>query len=92
MKDLQTIKIILLDGTPTGIKIAHLLSNTVKAVFCPEKRLGELKTIDESKKPCVYFLFGENQNGETLYVGEAENMLERLKDHKSKDFSEIIFL
>jgi len=44
--------------------------------------------MDESKKPGLYFLFGfdEKKDKPKAYIGEAECISNRLKQHLEKDF------
>lgn len=85
----KTIRIYLADGSPTGIRHAEMLNWTGQAIVCPRTRLSELGLWDESKRPGVYVLFGEDPAGPKplAYIGEAENVLDRLQSHvKQKDF------
>ncbi|RYD66046.1 MAG: GIY-YIG nuclease family protein [Verrucomicrobiaceae bacterium] len=57
--------------------------------------MSELSELAEANRPGVYFLFGEDeQTGEAkAYIGEAENVYNRLQNHiGGKDFwNEVIF-
>lgn len=91
----RTIRIYLADGSPTGIRHAELVNWTGQAIVCPRARIGELAQWEESKKPGVYILFGEDPTGSKpkAYVGEAENVLDRLQSHiKNKDFWDRVVL
>ncbi len=65
---------------------------TGKATVCPRSQLAELASRDEVRKTGVYILAGEdddNPSQEIIYVGESENVLDRLKIHNNdpkKDF------
>jgi len=85
----KTIKIYLADGTVTGIRLAEVFGWTGQAIACPRSRVGELGHWNEAKRPGVYFLFGyDDETGEQIaYVGEAENVWDRLQHHVArKDF------
>ena len=85
----RTIRIYLADGSPTGIRHAELVNWTGQAIVCPRNRVSELGVWEESKRPGVYVLFGEDPTGTKplAYIGEAENVLDRLQSHiKQKDF------
>jgi hypothetical protein len=89
----KIIKLYLKDGTSFGIKFAEIINNTILSISCPRIRLAELMSVPETKKPGVYFLFGEDEeNGEPMaYIGESENSFERLKDHIiNKDFWNVV--
>ena len=91
----KTVRIYLADGSPTGIRHAELVNWTGQAIVCPRSRVGELAQWEESKRPGVYVLFGEDSTAtKTLaYIGEAENVFDRLPDHiKKKDFWDRVVL
>lgn len=93
----RTIQIFLPFGSPTGIKIAEITNRTVQAVYIPRNKLNESSNRSEVMNVGVYFLFGQDEDGARprVYIGEAENCFERLKQHnREKDFWEaaIIFI
>lgn len=85
----KSIRIFLPDATVTGIRHAEIINRTGQAIACPRSRLDELKQWPETAKPGVYFLF-EARLGDskpTAYIGESENVAERLLTHdRKKDF------
>ena len=85
----KSIRIYLADATVTGIRYAELVNWTGHDIACPRNRLNELKNWPESSKPGVYFLF-EGRFGSskpTAYIGESENVAQRLTNHdRKKDF------
>lgn len=90
----KSIRVYLADATVTGIRYAELVNWTGHAIACPRHRLSELKNWPEAAKPGIYFLF-EGRFGDTkplAYVGESENVTQRLTDHdRKKDFwSEVV--
>lgn len=91
----SSIRIFLTDGTVTGIKIAELVNKTIQSISCPRRRIAELSQLDESQKPGVYLLFGEDDvvGGNKVYIGESENVYSRLQHHvANKEFwNEAIF-
>jgi hypothetical protein len=84
----KSIRIYLADGTPLGIRHAELVNWTGQAIVAPRHRLSELKDWAEVRRPGVYFLFGKSETFKELaYIGESENVFDRLKSHVSqKDF------
>src|SRR3989344_390609 len=86
----KTIKIFLIDGEPNGLKTAELSNWVGQAVVIPRNKLKEIKQRPECNKPAVYFLVGKESEEAllpTAYVGEAENLWNRLSTHdSSKDF------
>ena len=88
MKDTATVKIFLVEGSPTSIRTAELSNWTGKAVAGPRSKIEDIVKRDEANNPGVYFLTGINpETGrDRVYIGEAEIIKTRIKNHMSKDF------
>lgn len=87
----KTIQIYMPDGSPTSIKIAEVTTRIVQLILFPRNKLMEISQREEINNVGVYFLFGKSDlDGKSqVYIGEAENCLERLKQHNKdikKDF------
>ncbi len=86
----KTIKIFLIDGEPNGLKTAELSNWVGQAIVIPRNKLKEIKQRPECNKQAVYFLVGKDSEEAllpTAYIGEAENLWNRLSTHdSSKDF------
>jgi len=87
----KSIRIYLKEGTVTGIKLAEVVNLTIQAFSCPRNKLLDLNKYfsNESNRPGIYFLIGidDKSNNDKVYIGEAENVWERLKTHDiKKDF------
>ena len=91
----KSIRIFLKDGTVTGMKFGEVVNHTIQSVSCPRLKANELSQLPEARRPGVYFLFGKNEetNEDMVYIGEAENVLDRLQNHLlNKNFwNEVIF-
>ncbi|QHS23767.1 GIY-YIG nuclease family protein [Virgibacillus sp. MSP4-1] len=88
----KTIQIYLPFGSPRGIKIAEITNRTVQAILIPRNLLEKAGEREEVKSVGVYYLFGQDEDEAKtqLYVGEAENCYDRLKQHnREKDFWEV---
>lgn len=85
----QTIQIFLPDGSPRSVKIAEITNRVVKAILVPRNKLEYIASRNELKNVGVYFLFGESADKAKpmVYIGEAEDCLDRLKQHnRTKEF------
>ncbi len=85
----RTIQMYLPDGNPRGVKIAEFTSRTIQVVAVPRAQLDYAVSRPELGNVGVYFLFGESggSNLPVLYIGEAEDCANRLKQHnKQKDW------
>jgi len=83
-----TIKLFLVFGDPRRLRTAEISNWSGKAIAAPRTELDELLARDEVRKPGVYILSGTDPDtGKArAYVGEAEAIRDRLKQHKAKDF------
>ena len=85
----KTIQIFLPDGNPRGIKIAEITSRTVQAILIPRSKIDEASKRSELSGVRIYYLFGENEEGDKtlVYVGESEDCLSRIRQHnRERDF------
>lgn len=83
-----SIKIFLAKGSASSLRTAEISNWSGKAIACSRKELDELAKREEAIRPGVYFLIGNDiDTGEpSVYVGEAEEVAKRLKQHISKEF------
>lgn len=80
----KTIKLYLVEGTPKGVLTAEISNWTGKLVVCPRWQLEKLAGRDEATRTGVYALVGPDPDithRERVYIGESENIFERLKQH-----------
>src|SRR5450759_1638606 len=91
-----TIKLFLPLGDAKSLRTAEISNWTGKAVAAPRTELDELLAREELEKAGVYILIGSDPltNAARAYIGEAEIIRERLKQHKTKEFwvSAIVFV
>ncbi|SIN72304.1 protein of unknown function [Sulfurivirga caldicuralii] len=83
-----TIHLFLVDGDPEGIKVISKDNWTGQAVMTPRAALKRALTRPELDKAGVYVLFSKDEiTGQfELYVGQADQMNKRLKQHLAKGF------
>jgi hypothetical protein len=91
-----TIKLFLPNGDAKSLRTAEISNWNGKAVAAPRTELDELLAREELDKAGVYMLIGSNPvtNAPLAYIGEAEVIRDRLKQHKTKEFwvSAIVFV
>jgi hypothetical protein len=91
-----TIKLFLPRGDAKSLRTAEISNWTGKAIAAPRTELDELLQREELDKAGIYILTGADPLSglPRAYVGEAEIIRERLKQHKSKEFwiSAIVFV
>jgi hypothetical protein len=85
---IATIKIFLVHGDPKRLRTAELSNWTGKAVAGPRSDFENVLAREESQKSGIYFLTGiDPESGKNaVYIGEAESIRDRIKNHLDKDF------
>lgn len=77
----KVIELFLVNGTADSLITAELSNWNGMAVKIPRVELSSCNN-DDITKPGVYFLFCKEDDGsDSVYIGEAENVQERLKQH-----------
>jgi hypothetical protein len=91
-----TLKLFLPRGDAKSLRTAEISNWTGKAIAAPRTELDQLLAREELDKAGVYILLGNDPktNAPHAYIGEAEVIRDRLKQHKSKEFwiSAIVFI
>jgi hypothetical protein len=89
-----TIKLFLPRGDAKSLRTAEISNWSGKAIAAPRTELDELLDREELDKAGVYILIGTDPqtNKPHAYIGEAEIVSDRLKQHKTKEWNSAIIL
>jgi hypothetical protein len=91
-----TIKLFLPRGDAKSLRTAEIMNWTGFAIAAPRTELEDLLQREELGKAGIYILSGSDplSGSPRAYIGEAEVIRERLKQHKTKEFwvSAIVFV
>ena len=72
----------IFDGNPNGRIMCELSNWNGRVYKISRNELSEFSQRADSENTGVYFLFGKDEeNNDTVYIGEAEKMFSRLKQH-----------
>jgi hypothetical protein len=85
-----TIEIFSTSGDPEGIRIITKTNWSGVGVVFPRELTNEAIKEEYAKRPGVYVLVGDLAE-ETVYIGEADPVAIRLKQHLTKDWSWGVF-
>ncbi len=77
----RTLKLYLVDGTPSGLITAEIMNWTGHVITAPRARLPDLLKRPETQRTGVYFLVGPEQAVPDVYIGETDDIGERLTQH-----------
>lgn len=83
-----TIKIYLPHGDPKRLRTGEISNWSGKAVAGPRTELDQLLQREEATNVGIYLLTGSDplSGSPAVYIGEAESIQSRLKQHVEKDF------
>lgn len=93
----KKLTVYMIDGTAYGPRLAEIGNWVGKAIYCQRASVNKILSRSEFDNPGIYCLKGDPTDeafDEKIYIGEAENIKNRLKQHLSdpnKDFKELIF-
>lgn len=93
----KKLTVYMIDGTAYGPRLSEIGNWVGKAMYSPRASVNKIMNRSEFDNPGIYCLKGDPTDDafdEKIYIGEAENIKARLKQHLSdpnKDFKELIF-
>jgi len=83
----RSLELFFIDGRPDGMLTAEVFNWTGHVLRTPRTQIAEALRRREADYTGVYLLLGEQDDRPRLYIGEAEGLRSRLKEHvASKDW------
>lgn len=91
----KKITIFMIDGVPEGAKTYEIGNWSGKAISCPRSNAKSILLREDFESAGIYFLrstAGSSDYDDAIYIGEAESLGARIKQHLSgeKDFDSFI--
>lgn len=78
----KTIQMCIFDGNPNGRIMCELSNWNGRVYKVARNELKEFSNRPDADNTGIYFLFGKDEyNNDTIYIGESENILTRIKQH-----------
>jgi len=93
----KKLTIYMIDGTEYGPRIAEIGNWVGKAFYAPRTTISKVINREEFDNPGIYILKSNSDSEsyqEKVYIGEAENIKNRIKQHlqnSKKEFVEMLF-
>ncbi|MDV7188608.1 GIY-YIG nuclease family protein [Lutibacter sp. TH_r2] len=93
----KKLTIYMIDGTEYGPRIAEIGNWVGKAFYAPRTTISKVINREEFDNPGIYCLKSNSDSEsyqEKIYIGEAENIKNRIKQHlqnSKKEFVEMLF-
>lgn len=89
----RTLELYFIDGRPDGMLTAEVFNWTGHVLRIPRTLLKEGLAREQARFTGVYVLIGEVDGAAMAYVGEAEDMRDRLRQHSAgKDWWDSVVL
>lgn len=88
----KSVKLFLVDGSPTGLLTAEIMNWTGHLLTAPRTRIVDALKRPEASRTGVYMLSGDDPSDPSrlrIYIGEGDKVADRIKSHdkdETKDF------
>lgn len=80
----KSLELFFIDGKPDGILTAEVFNWTGHVLMAPRTRIADALARPEAAYTGVYLLMGERDGEPLAYVGESDNVRQRIKNHDIK--------
>lgn len=80
----RSLELFFIDGRPDGMLTAEVFNWTGHVLRLPRTQLKQALQRPETKYTGVYVLIGERDGTPLAYIGESEDLGERLRSHAAK--------
>jgi hypothetical protein len=77
----RTLELFFIDGRPDGMLTAEVFNWTGHVLVAPRTQIFEALQREQAKFTGVYILLGEIDGEDTLYLGEADDVSSRIRNH-----------
>lgn len=89
----QSLELFFIDGDPLGMLTAEVFNWTGHVLLAPRTRIREALSRREAAYTGVYILLGEVDEKPRIYIGEAEDISQRIRSHDiQKDWWDKVIL
>lgn len=80
----RTLELYFIDGRPDGMLTAEVFNWTGHVLMTPRTKIGAALARKEARYTGVYLLFGEQDGEPLVYIGEGEDISDRIRKHDTK--------
>ena len=89
----RSLELFFIDGKPDAMLTAEVFNWTGHVLMTPRTQISEALKRKEARHTGIYLLFGERNGSPLLYIGEGEDISDRIRNHDSrKDWWNIAIL
>lgn len=80
----RSLELYFVDGRPDGMLTAEVFNWTGHILKAPRTQIGPALKREQARFTGVYILLGDRQGEPLAYIGEAEDMSARIRDHDAR--------
>jgi hypothetical protein len=77
----RSLELYFIDGKPDGMLTAEVFNWTGHVLMAPRTQIGAALSRKEARYTGVYILLGEQAGEPRAYIGEGENISDRIRNH-----------
>ena len=90
----RSLELFFIDGKPDGMQTAEVFNWTGHVLMAPRTRIKAALDRKEAGYTGIYLLLGDKDGHPFAYIGEGENIAERIKQHDVKKdwWSQAVFV
>lgn len=83
----RSLELFFVDGNPEGMQTAEVFNWTGHVLYFPRTQIAAALSRSAARHTGVYVLLGEGETGPLAYIGESEDVSQRIRSHDvQKDF------
>jgi hypothetical protein len=80
----RSLELYFIDGRPDGMLTAEVFNWTGHVLMTPRTQIGAALARKEARYTGVYLLLGEQDGEPRAYIGEGEDISDRIRNHDTK--------
>jgi hypothetical protein len=80
----RSLELYFIDGKPDGMLTAEVFNWTGHVLMAPRTQISEALARKEARYTGVYLLLGDREGEPLAYIGEAEDISDRIRSHDAR--------
>ena len=80
----RSLELYFIDGKPDGMLTAEVFNWTGHVLMTPRTQIAEALARKEARYTGVYLLLGDKEGEPFAYIGEAEDISDRIRSHDAR--------
>lgn len=80
----RSLELFFIDSRPDGMLTAEIFNWTGHVLMTPRTQIIEALKREQTRRTGVYLLIGEREGEPLAYIGESEDVAERIRSHDSR--------